>query len=153
MFYDAGNWSLFFDGSVCGLDAVHTQDVDAIHLETGVLYFSTLGGGNGNPVAGVDAPSDDADVYTWSPGATRCGRVFDASQNGLPSAADIDGLSVRNGIFYMSFNRNGGTTVPGVDSVQDESVVSYDGTMWSLYFAGEGLGTTNGQDIDAVHVP
>jgi hypothetical protein len=151
--YDAGAWSLFFDGSVCGLDAVNGQDVDAIHVEGGVLFFSTLGGGNRNPVAGVAKPYDDADIYTWNQGARSCGRSFDASQNGLPSAADIDGLTSKSGILYMSFNRNGGTSVPGLGSIQDEAVVSYDGGTWSLYFAGAGLDGSNGQDVDAIHVP
>jgi hypothetical protein len=60
---------------------------------------------------------------------------------------------VKGTTFYMSFNRDGGTNVPGVGAVEDEAVVSFDGSTWSLYFSGPGLDADDGQDIDAVHVP
>lgn len=153
-----GTWSLYFDGASCGLQRNNGQDVDAISVNGGVMYFSTIGGGRRNPVAGVAGPYDDADVYQWD--GTACSRVLDARGGagslGLPGNADIDGLAVKNGVYYMSFNRNGGTTVPGLGVVQDESVVSYDPATntWSLYYSGLGsLDAANAQDIDAIDVP
>lgn len=154
--YDAGNWSMYFQGSTCGLDASDGRDIDAISIEGGTLYFSTVAGGSGGSVVGVPGPWDDADVYTWAEGATSCGRVLDASAVSLPGNADIDGLTVKGGTYYMSFL--GATTaqttvVPGLGPVNDEAVVSFGGTSWALYFDGTGLSTSNGQDVDAVHVP
>ena len=154
LLYDQGNWSLYFDGSVCGLDASNGQDIDAISIDNGTLYFSTLGGGNTNPVGGVPAPYDDADVYTWAEGAESCGRALDVNRPGpdlLPPNADIDGLTVRDGTYYMSFDA--GVDVPILGIVQDEAVVSYDGASWALYFSGPGLDASNGQDVDAFDLP
>ncbi len=157
-----GTWSLFFDGAYCGLDggADATQDVDAISVVNGTLYFSTLKGGTNYPVGGVTG-ADDADVYVWNGstvGTANCSRAlraaFGPGNIGLPGNADIDGLTVKNGVYYMSFNLNGGTNVPGLGLVQDEAIVSYDpatGT-WSLYEANAAM-TANGQDLDAIDIP
>lgn len=144
--YDAGTWTLYYDGSATGLGGTGTgYDIDAISIAGGVLYFSTVGNVN---VGGLGA-GDDADIYSYD--GTAYARVFDASANGLPGNADIDGLTVQGTTYYMSFNRNGGTAVPGLGNVSDEAVVSFNGAF-SPYFSGPGL-TTNGHDVDAVHVP
>ncbi|NEX18952.1 hypothetical protein G3480_01240 [Thiorhodococcus mannitoliphagus] len=160
--YDTSSstWSTYFDGSLCGLDASNGRDngrdIDAISVSGGTLYFSTVGGGNSNSVGGVTGPYDDADVYTWSgeaTGAANCARALDGSTVGLPGNADIDGLTVVGGTYYMSFIASGGTTVPPLGAVQDESVVSYDGSTWTLYFSGVGqLDSNNGQNLDAIQV-
>jgi len=146
-----GAWSYFFNGATCGLNVHGDGDVDAIALVGNVLYFSTLG-----PIAvsGLANP-DDADVYAWAPGSSSCTRLFDGSAVGLQTAADIDGLEVRGTTLSMSFDRDGGTTVPGgVGVVQDETVVSYDTSsrLWATYFAGPGLNVTTGQDVDAISI-
>jgi VCBS repeat-containing protein len=146
LLYDAGTWSLYFDGTAQGLTTAD-HDIDAISVFGGMLYFSTLGNAN---VGGLGA-ADDADIYGWNGSAFS--RVLDASGVGLPNVADVDGLTVKGTTFYMSFNRNAGTNVPGVGTVQDEAVVSYNGSTWSMYFSGPGLDGDDGQDIDAVHVP
>ena len=157
LLYDAGTWTRYFDGSLCGLDANNGQDIDAISIDNGTLYFSTTGGGNNNPVGGVAAPYDDADVYTWNGGTTgtaNCGRALDANVDaGLPGNANVDGLTVRGGTYYLSFARNGGTNVPTLGTVQDEAVVSYDGTSWTLYFSGPGLDASNAQNVGAFDLP
>ena len=56
---------------------------------------STIGGGNGNPVEGVAGPYDDADIYTWD--GAGCGRLFDASANGLPESTAISAPSGSTG--------------------------------------------------------
>ena len=150
VFYDNGTWSLFFDGSVAGLPGTNEADIDALDVVGGVLYFSTTG----RPaIPGVAGPYDDADVYTWD--GTSFGKAFDGRNNGLPGNADFNGLDVAGpNDFYFTFNRNTGVNVPGVGTVQDESVVRFNGT-WSLYFDGtaQGLNASNGQDVDAISVP
>ena len=114
-----------------------------------MLYFSTVGNSS---VDGLGA-ADDADIYSWD--GTTFARVFDASANGLPGNADIDALTVVDAdTYYVSFTASGGTTVPTLGVVQDESVVLYDAGTWSMYFSGAGqLDSTNSQNIDAIQVP
>lgn len=149
--YNGSTWSLYFDGAVCGLDASNAQDVDAISVSGGTLYFSTIGNAS---VGGASGPYDDADVYTWNGGTTgtaNCSRALDASTVGLPGNADIDGLTVSGTTYYISFQRSGGTSVPGIGVVQDESVVRYDGANWSMAFVGAGqLDGSNSQNVDAL---
>ena len=145
-------WQPFFvGGTACGLNASNGQDVDAVEVINGILYFSTVGN---NAVAGVAGPYDDADIYTWN--GTSCGRFFDASASGLPGNANVDGYSSDGTQAYFSFAANGGTNIPGIGPVQDEDVVHLDATStWTLFFDGSahGLGATNSQDLDAIYVP
>lgn len=123
-----------------------------------LLYFSTAGNA---AVPGVPGRNDDADVYLWN--ATLFSRVLDGTADGgLPGNADIDALAFDAGVFYLSFNRNGGTNVPspagGVFVAQDEDVVLYDSENgeWELFFAGvdvcDGMDASNDHDIDAFDV-
>ncbi len=152
LLYDAGAWSVYFDGTAQGLTA-DGHDIDAFSIDGGVLYFSTLGD---QDVGGLGA-GDDADIYRWD--GTAFARVFDASALGalsLPAYADIDGLTVRGGTYYLSFLGGGAAQVqyvPGLGMVNDEAVVSFDGASWSLYSSSPGLDTTDGQDVDALDLP
>jgi VCBS repeat-containing protein len=153
--YDGSTWSSYFDGTVCGLDASNGLDIDALSVSAdgNTLYFSTAGGGRANRPTGVTGAPDDADVYTWSLGATSCGRVLDGSAAGLPANADIDGLTVVGGTYYISFRNSAGTNVPGIAGgpVQDESVVFYNGSTWTRVFVGAGqLDGSNSQNVDAL---
>ena len=149
-YYDNGVWSVYFDGTAQGLTNAG-QDLDAIDIVDGVLYFSTAGGGNTNPVPGVAAPYDDADIYAWD--GTSFSRVFDASAVGLPGAADIDGLVyVGPDNFYVSFNATT-TSLVGPGIVEDEDIVYYSNGSWSIYFDGTALGLTiGGHDLDAFDI-
>jgi hypothetical protein len=114
------------------------------------LYFSTAGD---TAIPGITGPFDDADIYAWD-GVTFT-RVFDASAAGLQNNADIDALLVEDSdTFYMSFNRNQGTAVPSLGTIQDEDIVKYDAGTWSLYFDGSlvGLGDNDGEDVDAFEI-
>jgi len=122
------------------------------------LFFSTLGGGNRNPVPGVGRPYDDADVYLWD--NTNFSRDLDGSVEGLPGNADIDGLAIDGSNYYISFNRNGGVNLPssggGSFTVQDEDVVLFNSatSVWTMFFRGAscGLDASNGGDISALDV-
>jgi bacillopeptidase F len=114
-----------------------------------LLYFSTAGN---TAVPGVGGTADNADIYSWD-GASFA-RVLDATAVGLPSGANVDGLKVAGGKFYLSFN-NAGVAVPGVGTVQDEDIVVYDtGTLtWSLFFDGTAAGlNTDAEDVDAFDI-
>jgi hypothetical protein len=148
VYYNAGTWSVYFDGTAAGLTAAN-QDLDAFDIVGGVLYFSTAGNTNPPGVAGV---ADDADIYAWN--GTPFSRVFDASVAGLPAGANVDGyVRVDATHFFLSFS--GATTaIPGIGNVQDEDVVYYNAGTWSVYFDGTAKGlTADNQDLDAFDLP
>jgi len=118
-------------------------DLDAISIVGGTLYFSTVG--NSAP-PGVGGSPDDADIYSWN--GSSFARVWDASANGLPSSADVDGLVfVDASHFYLSFNSIT-TTVPGIGSLEDVDVAFIAAGAWSVYFDGSAHGLTAGSNLD-----
>ena len=145
VFYNAGTWSLFFDGSVNGVGGT---DLDAISIVGGSLYFST---DDTDVPPGAGGTGDDADIYRWN-GASSYTRVVDASAVGW-STANVDGLVwVDATHVYLSYSAN--TTVPTVGAIQDEDVVRNNGGTWSVYFDGTARGlTNNNHDVDAFDLP
>ncbi|MFM9921089.1 multicopper oxidase domain-containing protein [Lacisediminihabitans sp. H27-G8] len=151
VYYNAGTWSLYFDGSVRGLTGSRATDLDAISVVGGQLYFST---DNAAVPPGVSGAGDDADIYSWN-GAT-FSRVIDASAApyNLPANANVDGfVRVDATHFYLSFSADT-TTVPVLGAVQDEDILYYNAGTWSVYFDGTAHGLTTGNlDIDAFDIP
>ncbi|MFN0282856.1 MAG: multicopper oxidase domain-containing protein [Kineosporiaceae bacterium] len=143
--YNAGTWSLYFDGSVNGVGGT---DLDAISIAGGQLYFST---DTTLVPPGSGGTGDDADIYRWNGGSSYT-RVVDASALGW-STANVDGLVWIDATdVYLSYSAD--TTVPGVGAVQDEDVVRNNGGTWSVYFNGTARGlTAANQDIDAFDLP
>ena len=155
VFYNAGTWSVYFDGTTRGLTS-DNLDIDAFNISGGVLYFSTVGNTNPPTLLGcpaVGGTADNADIYAWN--GTCFSRVFDATQPsaGVPGAANVDGyVRVDTTHFFLSFTDN--TTLPGLGAVQDEDVVFYNNGTWVVYFDGTAKGlTANNQDIDAFDIP
>ncbi|MEZ4714092.1 MAG: Ig-like domain-containing protein [Caldilineaceae bacterium] len=144
VYYNAGAWSLFFDGSA---NNVGNTDLDAISIVGGILYFST---DNTAVPTGVSGGGDDADIYSWN-GST-FSRVYDASPLGW-STANVDGfVRVDATHYYLSYSSD--TTIPGFGSIQDEDVVYYNAGTWSVYFDGTAKGLTSGNlDVDAFDLP
>ena len=130
-------------------DTVNTvsDDVTIIVTPATLLYFSTLGDVN---VGGLGS-ADDADVYAWF-GGTTYSRVFDASANGVPAAADVDALVVVDSdTLYVSFLAT--TTLPGVGAVASQDVVKLDAGTWSMFFDGSDVGlTTAAENVDAFEI-
>lgn len=143
--YDAGTWSMFYDGSANGLAAT---DLDAISVVGGTLYFST---DSTTVPPGAGGTGDDADIYRWNGGSSYT-RMLDASAVGW-STANVDGLVwVDPTHVFLSYSTD--TTAPGALAAQDEDVVRNDGGTWSTYFDGTVLRlTADAQDLDAFDVP
>ena len=90
------------------MNAPVSDDVTIVVTPPILLYLSTVGDVS---VGGLGA-ADDADIYAWFGGTTYT-RVFDASANGVPAAADVDALVVEDSdTLYVSFLAT--TTLPGV---------------------------------------
>ncbi|TFB86231.1 hypothetical protein E3O44_12290 [Cryobacterium algoricola] len=71
----------------------------------------------------------------------------------LPGGANVDGFDrVSPTQFYLSFTDQ--VNVPGIGNVQDEDVVFFNGTTWSLYFDGSVRGLTGARatDLDAISI-
>ncbi len=157
VYYNAGTWSMYFDGSLHGLGNNGNLDLDAISVvgavngAGGTLYFSTFG--NTNP-PWVGGSADDADIYSWN--GTGYARVIDASAApySLPANANVDGYVRTDATHgYFSFSATS-TTVPGLGAVPDENVLAYNAGTWSVYFDGTAQGlTADNQDVDAFDVP
>ena len=151
VFYNGGNWSMYFDGSAYGLDASNGHNIDAFDIDTadGSLYFSTIGNA---AIQGVAGPNDDADIYRWDGAVFE--RVFDASDEGLPGNADINGLVLLGGDhYYISFDRDAGVNVPGLGVVQDEDIVEFNAGAWTSFFDGSAEGLNAPVDLDALSAP
>ena len=149
VYYSAGTWSTYFDATARGMTAAN-QDLDAISVVGGTLYFSTAG--NTNP-PGVTGTADDADVYSWN--GSVFARVVDATAIGLPAATNVDGLVWQDSTHqYFSFAPDT-TAVPGLGATQDEDVVHRGGSTWATYFDGtaHGLGSSPNLDLDAFDIP
>lgn len=149
VYYNAGTWSLYFDGSVNGIGGT---DLDAISIVgaggPGNVYFST---DNTTVPPGAGGSGDDADIYRWNGGSSYT-RIYDASVLGW-SIDNVDGFVwVDSTHFYMSYSVN--TAVPGLGTVQDEDVVYFNNGAWIVYFDGTAKGmTNNNHDVDAFDIP
>ena len=146
-YYNAGVWSVYFDGTGAGLTGVNL-DIDAFDIVGSTVYFSTVGNANPPTVAGA---ADDADVYSWNGSAFA--RVLDVTTVGVPAGANVDGLAVVDAShLFISFAADATVTGPGV--VQDEDVIYRDGGVWRAWFDGTAKGLTNANhDLDAIDVP
>jgi hypothetical protein len=152
VYYNAGTWSLYFDGSVHGLGGNNNLDLDAINIVGTTLYFSTVG--SSNP-PGVGGAADNGDIYSWNGAAYSRAIVRSAAPYNLPANTDVDGfVRVDATHFYLSFSA-ANTTVPGLGPVQDEDVVYFNNGVWSVYFDGTALGLGGNGDfnVDAFDVP
>lgn len=160
--YDAGTWSMFFDGSAVGLATNLGEDVDAFDiLSDGSVIVSTRGPTTVSGVVGTVAHDLLRCVPTTPAGATITGctwsMYFDGSDVGLDAAntaENIDGVSIAGGKIYLSTAAN--FAVPGLSGEGKDVFVCnvpVTGTTTScgsftMYFDGSvrGLAATVGLD-------
>ncbi len=137
--------------SGAGVDAGADELVTSTPVPTAHFLFSTAG--DLTP-PGVRGRADDADIYEWD--GTAFTRAIDARSPRTPydirGRTDVDGFAqVDAARFYMSFNAD--TKLPGIGKVQDEDVVYWNGSKWSVFFDGTAHGmTANALDVDSIGV-
>lgn len=160
---EQGAWSLFFDGSVFGLD-VNSAGVDAFtRLEDGSLLIS-LTRATVLPNLGE---VDDSDILRLIPGggegiaAGQWELYFDGSDVGLTAnGEDVDAVTMgADGALYLSFL--GRFDVDGLIA-RDEDIVRFipetlgpDTTgVWRAFFNGTmvGLGPSRSEDVWGAHI-
>ena len=168
--YDAGTWSLFFDGSAVGLGTSDGEDVDAFDiLSDGSVVVSTRGSTVVPLTVGtLSAVAQDVlmCVPTTLPGVPITGctwsMYFDGSDVGLETintTENIDGVSVAATRIYLS---TGGTfAVAGLSGEgKDVFACNNPGTgptttcsSFSMFFDGSARGLASTVTIDAIDVP
>jgi IPT/TIG domain-containing protein len=159
--FDGTNFQMFFDGSDVGVGARNVDAFALLDADSLLLSFN-------EPVtiAGLGLV-DDSDIVRFnasSLGSTTAGawsRYFDGSDVGLTTAAeDIDAFErLPNGRLLISTI---GQVNAGAISGRDEDLLRFRPTLlgghttgsWTMYFDGSdvGLGTNDGEDVDAVSV-
>lgn len=123
-------------------DLPESAAVDAFHdAGDGTVLFSLDTGADldGLPVSPADVVSWDGSTYAL---------VFDALAAGVPAGTDLDALTADGDDLLLSFD----TTVdlPG-GPFDDEDLVRWDGSTFSLELDGEAAGVPPGADLDAAH--
>jgi hypothetical protein len=152
VYWNGSMWTLWYDGSAHGLTFPVNLFVDlgATSVVGNTLYFST---NNSISPPGAGGSGASADIYRWNTATDTYTRVVDASTApyNLTGTPNIDGLVYVDAThFYVSFSATN-TAVPGLGNVQDEDIVYFDGTSWSVFFDGTSVGLTDpNQDIDAI---
>ncbi len=155
--YDAGVWSLYFDGSDVGL-TTNGEDVNAFELlPDGSLLVSTIAGATVPGLGGTRASQDITRcVGTFGPTTTCTWSVyFDGSDVALTAGAEnLDGVSTSAGNIYLSTAGNfsvSGLTGQGADVFSCNSPTTGTATActsFSMYFDGSANSITD--NLDAV---
>jgi hypothetical protein len=150
-----GEFSIFFDGSACGLEDANLDDFEI--LESGNILFTLR--------AAFDIPGlgevDDSDVIEYAPNGEDCGsftlRLKGADFELTDSSEDIDGLGIAEdeNLLISTIGTARVTGATGELQVRDQSLIKLDeetGT-WSLYFDGEDVDLIDSsEDIRSVWV-
>lgn len=140
---EAGQWSLFLDGSDLGINASLKLDGVAVKSDTTVLFSLSAPA----TLPGVGAV-DDSDVVALNPsslGPVTAGSLslyFDGSDHGLSSSGEnVDAVGLdRNGNLLLS--TKGAASGPFGRSA-DEDVLVFDGTSLSLFLDGSAVGLSS----------
>lgn len=112
-----------------------------IAVETAVSVPGSGGSITAEPrdVMGIDRSSPSADVYSLA---------LDGSARGVPDGARVDAIALHDsGDLLVSFD----TTIT-VNSVtaDDEDILRYDGSVFTMFFDGTAEGVPESVDLDAV---
>lgn len=142
--YDSTNYAIAFDAGANGVPSGVMTDGVSLSATGLLLSFDTTVSLPGGVVAA------DEDLVFWD-GAS-FSMALDGSAEGVDRALDVDAAQDQgSGAFLVSFDTSG--SVGGVN-FDDEDVVGFDGTSWSMIFDGSVLDADwRAADLDAVLVP
>lgn len=140
--FDGSHCSVYFDGAAGWIPEGATFDAVA-ELPDGRLVFSL-----DVPVMIGSLPVQPNDLISIDLSSDTIGMYFDGQAEGLPQAADIDGVWVReNGDLLFSLD------IPvqlGAMTFSANDVIQWDGAAFSLFLSGEATGLPRNVDIDAL---
>ncbi len=150
--YAGGVYSVVFSGAAAGIPAGTSIDGLAFRHTAAKDYFvfsldvtAKLGG---------SLTATPRDVVVWD--GTNWSKPFDGAAAGVPSnlmidALSVDGFAPTGLVFYLSFDGSGKL---GTVNFDDEDVMAWDGSAWSLAFDGSTQADTTfaAGDLDALQV-
>ncbi|HEU5038852.1 MAG TPA: S8 family serine peptidase [Nocardioides sp.] len=145
-----GSYPVAIDAVADGLHRSATSTLVVSAPRAGsLLELSTAG--NANP-RGLAGSADDADILSWDGAAFARSMDVSTAPWSLPSNANVDGFSRLDATrFYVSFAND--TRIDGLGYVQDEDVLLFDGSRWSVWFDGTARGlVSSALDLDAISV-
>ena len=173
--YNAGDWSLTFDGSTYGLGDIAAEDVDSVSiLADGRMVISTRGNpnpaGNPNPLPtnpasvwnGTNPRPQDEDLLVFDPATGYFDLYFDGSDIALANTAaeQVDGAAVTsNGDIYLTTTGTFATSTSlaggGNDVFVCRGAVTGSATSCAsqaFFFQGIGFGVDNttAESLDAL---
>jgi hypothetical protein len=142
--YDGVGYSIEFDALLAELPAGTATDATSLSKNGLLLSFDTtvdLGGG---------LIAADEDLVVWN-GSTFV-LLFDGLAAGIDPSLDVDAAQdIGGGKFLISLDSAG--EIGGI-AFDDEDVLRFDGTNWSLEFdASAANASWTGADLDAVMLP
>ena len=172
--YDAGTWTMYFDGSNVGLGSAtgagsNAEDVDAFEiLGAGSILVSTRGAPTVPGLVTPPLPQDEdllrCDATFPVPLTCTWTMYFEGSDVGLATTdltydEDVDGVAISGADIYLSTNGNflvPGLTGQGRDVFVCKAAVTGPVTScaggFSMFFDGSAQGLTTGT-IDAIDLP
>ncbi len=150
-----GTFSIFFDGSACGLADANLDDFEV--LADGTILFTLR--------AAFDLPGlgrvDDSDVIQYTPAEGSCGTFafrLKGTDVGLTQGAeDIDGLGI-DAEGNLLISTIGTAKVPGSTGeieAKDQDLLKLNeiSRTWSIYFDGSDVGLTeSSEDVRSVAI-
>jgi hypothetical protein len=165
--YDAGTWSLYFDGNEVGLGDSDSEDIDAFEiLPGGDILISAVGNFNPDPDF-ANGNQADEDLIRCEPTVDPDGVIttcvwsfyFDGSDVGLNNGGSEDVIGVASsganlylttiGTFSVAGASGDGADVFSCDTLTPGENTSCTG--FSMYFDGSAAGITD--QIDAIDLP
>jgi hypothetical protein len=122
-------------------------DVTAFHRLDGGLRLFSLDTFSELP-GGVTVDRDDVVQYDSAGYSV----LLDGSGAGLPEGARIDALGWRRqaGVASLLLSTDVTVELPGGLVAEDEDVVAWDGSLWSLLLDGSAAGVADGLDLDGI---
>ncbi len=147
--WNGATYALFLDGAAAGIPA--GTMIDAVGRIRSAGVTQTLLSFDVPTALPGGLTADDEDIVGWN--GTTWSPFLDGSANGIPENLDVDGFDRDpvNGTRYFSFDTSGRI---GTVDFDDEDVVAFDGSTWSLaYDASASLSASFAAgDLDALGI-
>jgi hypothetical protein len=138
--YDGSNFSKLLDGLAAGIPDGACIDAATVLADESIVFSLDIPVGLG----GIPFKAHDLIIYDGS----SFGLYFSGSDNGIPEAADLDGVWVSpSDEILLSLDIP--SSLDGLE-VNDKDIIKWSGGSFSIYFDGFLAGLSEGSDVDAL---
>jgi hypothetical protein len=138
--YDGSNFSKLLDGPTIGIPDGARIDAATVLADESIVFSLDI------PVSlgGIPFKAHDLIIYAGS----SFGLYFSGSDNGIPEAADLDGVWVSpSGEILLSLDIP--CSLDGLE-VNDNDIIKWSDGSFSIYYDGLLAGLSEGSDVDAL---